>query len=145
MHNEKLLKSGSAKQPSPDINVTPLVDVVLVLLIIFMVIAPALNDGATVTLPIVSTPDPKPRDMNPIKVTIAGDGPTVLNDERIAATDLRTRVLKLHEQDPGRALLLLTDETMRYKRVRETFAMLQGIGFKGILLKVTEKKTPESS
>jgi biopolymer transport protein TolR len=145
MRSDTLLKSASSKQPNPDINVTPLVDVVLVLLIIFMVIAPALNDGATVQLPIVSTPDPKPKDMNPIKVTLAGDGTTVLNDQRIEAKDLRVQVEKLHEADPGRALMLLTDEKMHYKKVRETFAMLQGIGFKGILLKVTEKKTPGSS
>jgi len=140
-----LLKSGSAKQPSPDINVTPLVDVVLVLLIIFMVIAPALNDGATVELPIVSTPDPKPKDMNPIKVTIAGDGTIVVNDQRVEPKDLKAEVQKMHEADKERALMLLTDDKMPYKKVRETFAMLQGIGFKGLMLKVTEKKTPGST
>jgi biopolymer transport protein TolR len=140
-----LLKSASAKQPSPDINVTPLVDVVLVLLIIFMVIAPALNDGATVQLPLVSTPDPKPKDMNPIKVTIAGDGTIVVNDQRVEPKDLKGEVQKMHEADADRALMLLTDEKMPYKKVRETFAMLQGIGFKGLMLKVTEKKTPGST
>jgi len=119
--------------------------VVLVLLIIFMVIAPALNDGATVELPIVSTPDPKPKDMNPIKVTIAGDGTIVVNDQRVEPKDLKAEVQKMHEADKERALMLLTDDKMPYKKVRETFAMLQGIGFKGLMLKVTEKKTPGST
>jgi len=136
------LSSTSVKA---DINVTPLVDVVLVLLIIFMVIAPALNDGATVELPIVSTPDPKPKDMNPIKVTIAGDGTIVVNDQRVEPKDLKAEVQKMHEADKERALMLLTDDKMPYKKVRETFAMLQGIGFKGLMLKVTEKKTPGST
>jgi len=139
------VQSVKVENVRSDINVTPLVDVVLVLLIIFMVIAPALNDGATVELPIVSTPDPKPKDMNPIKVTIAGDGTIVVNDQRVEPKDLKAEVQKMHEADKERALMLLTDDKMPYKKVRETFAMLQGIGFKGLMLKVTEKKTPGST
>jgi biopolymer transport protein ExbD len=61
------LSSGSKRrgEATPDINITPLVDVVLVLLIIFMVVTPALNEGAQIELPKVLTPDPKTKYINP--------------------------------------------------------------------------------
>jgi biopolymer transport protein ExbD/biopolymer transport protein TolR len=135
-----LKSSAAGNQPLPDINVTPLVDVVLVLLIIFMVITPALVDGEQIELPAIVQADPKPRDLHPIEVTIAPNGIVVLEDEHIDPNSLRSKVEVLHSQDPKRALLLKSDGKMPYKRVRETFAMLQGIGFKGVALKVTEKK-----
>lgn len=134
--------SAAARRPEPEINVTPLVDVVLVLLIIFMVIAPALNEGEHVDLPAIFQPDAKPKDMNPIDVTIALNGTVVIDKERIEPSTLKARLVELHAKDPERALLLKTDAAAPYKRVRETFAMLQGIGFKGISLKVTERKKP---
>ena len=71
------LGGGNTKGASPEINITPLVDVVLVLLIIFMVVTPALNEGAQIELPNITTPDPKAKYMNPIEVTVAPDGTTV--------------------------------------------------------------------
>jgi len=59
---------SSRRQPEPEMNVTPLVDVVLVLLIIFMVIAPALAEGETLELPTIDQPDPKPKEIDPIDV-----------------------------------------------------------------------------
>lgn len=125
---------------TPEINITPLVDVVLVLLIIFMVIAPALNEGAQIELPKVMTPDPKSRDMSPIRVLVLNDGAALVNDKPIKQEDLASVLTKAHQDDPGRALLLKSDERTRYQRVRDTFKLIQDIGFKGVLLKVAEKK-----
>lgn len=134
--------SAAARRPEPEINVTPLVDVVLVLLIIFMVIAPAINEGEHVELPAIFQPDAKPKDMNPIDVTIALSGAVIVDKEKIEPTTLKARLTELHAKDPERALLLKTDAAAPYGKVRETFAMLQGIGLKGISLKVTERKKP---
>ena len=135
------LKSTAAgNQPAPDINVTPLVDVVLVLLIIFMVITPALVEGEQIELPTILQPDPKPRDMNPIELTIAPNDAVVLEDEHIRPASLKAKLEALHAQDPKRALLLKSDSNLPYKRIRETFALLQGMGFRGISLKVNERK-----
>ncbi|HMJ13266.1 MAG TPA: biopolymer transporter ExbD [Polyangiaceae bacterium] len=131
-----------SKQPEPDINVTPLVDVVLVLLIIFMVMVPALAEGEHIELPTILKPDAKPKDMNPIDVTLAPSGSVVVEEERIAPEKLKATLQVMHEKEPDRALLLKTDEAVPYRRVRETFAILQGIGFKGVSLKVIEKKKP---
>lgn len=135
------LGGGSKKLPEPEINVTPLVDVVLVLLIIFMVITPAINEGEHVELPKLLQADPKPKDMNPIDVTLALNGKVVLDKAPIEPNDLEGKLKELHKAEPDRHLILKTDERIEYKRVRTTFAMLQRIGFKGVSLKVLEKKT----
>jgi biopolymer transport protein TolR len=130
-----------SKGASPDINITPLVDVVLVLLIIFMVVTPALNEGAQIELPKVMSPDPKTKYVNPIEVTIAPDGTTVLEKETIQLKQLKPKLVALHAKEPERALMLKSDQGMKYGKMRDAFFDLQDIGFKGVLLKVTEKKT----
>jgi len=124
----------------PEINITPLVDVVLVLLIIFMVVAPAISEGAQIELPKVLTPDAKPKDMDPIEATIAEDGTIIVEDQRIALEELRPTLERLHAEKPERSLMLKADERSHYKKLRETFAMIQDIGFKGVLLKVVQKQ-----
>ena len=133
------LASGSKKQPEPEMNVTPLVDVVLVLLIIFMVIAPALNDGEHVELPKLLMAE-KEKDLNPIDVVIALNGKVLVDKETIDASQLKGRLKELHQADSERHLMLKADERMEYKKVRTIFAELQDIGFKGVSLKVMEKK-----
>jgi biopolymer transport protein ExbD/biopolymer transport protein TolR len=134
------LSSGSARQPEPDINITPLVDVVLVLLIIFMVIAPAIVQGEHVDLPAIDRPDPKPRDIDPIEVTMAANGALIVEDERIQPAQLWDRLQKFHAADPKRALMLKSDSSLPYAKVRETFALVQKIGFKGVSLQVIERR-----
>jgi biopolymer transport protein ExbD/biopolymer transport protein TolR len=133
------LSSAKSTQPEPEINVTPLVDVVLVLLIIFMVVAPALNDGEHIELPSILMPDPKPKDMNPIDLALATNGAILLDKERIQESQLKDKLVAMHELAPERALMMKTDTAVPYKRVRETFAMLQEIGFKGLSLKVAKR------
>lgn len=124
----------------PEINITPLVDVVLVLLIIFMVVAPALSEGAELELPKVFTPDAKPKDLDPIEATIAEDGTVLVEDERIQAAQLRATLERLHAERPERGLLLKADERSEYKKLRDTFGVIRAIGFKGVLLKVVQKQ-----
>jgi biopolymer transport protein TolR len=131
---------ANQQQPSPDINITPLVDVCLVLLIIFMVVAPALQEGAAVELPKVMAPDPKTKDVNAIDLTVALDGTTVLEKETIKQKDLLARLTALHGKEPDRQVLIKLDEKMGYKKVRDLCKQVQDIGFKGVLLKVAEKK-----
>jgi biopolymer transport protein TolR len=131
---------ANQQQPSPDINITPLVDVCLVLLIIFMVVAPALQEGAVVELPKVMAPDAKTKDINAIDLTVALDGTVVLEKEQIPAGQMLAKVKDLHAREPDRQILLKLDQKMRYKKVRDLFKQVQEIGFKGVLLKVAERK-----
>jgi len=125
---------------NPDINITPLVDVCLVLLIIFMVIAPALSEGALLELPRAVTADPKPKDAHPIELALGVDGSVVLEKAKIDPTTLKAKVGELHDADPKRALMLKMDHNAPYKKVRDMFALVQDVGFRGILLKVSDKK-----
>ena len=136
------LTATKSKGATPEINITPLVDVVLVLLIIFMVVTPALNEGAQIELPKVLTPDVKQRDMHPIEVTIAPDGTTVVDKQNIAPKDLKRTLLALHEKDATRALMLKSDQSMKWGKMRSALLDLQDIGWKGVLLKVVAKKVP---
>jgi biopolymer transport protein ExbD/biopolymer transport protein TolR len=126
--------------PKPDINVTPLVDIVLVLLIIFMVVTPAIAQGEAVQLPEVFRIDKLAKDADPIKLVVSANGSLLLNGKKIERENLEQRLRKIHEQEPNRTLLLNTDVKVRYSYVRETLALLQNIGFKGVSLKVQPKK-----
>ena len=128
--------SARRQHSTPEINITPLVDVVLVLLIIFMVVAPAISEGAAIELPKVLTPDEKQRDIDPIEVLIAEDGTIIVEDKRISMAELKPELIRLHAADEKRSLMLKSDERAKYQKMRETFALVQDIGFKGILLKV---------
>jgi len=132
--------SPSKVVSTPDINITPLVDVCLVLLIIFMVIAPALSEGAMLELPKAVTADPKPKDVNPIELAIGTDGTVILDKQKIQRVEIKPKVEAMHASEPKRALMLKMDHNAPYREVRELFAMIQGVGFKGILLKVSDKK-----
>jgi biopolymer transport protein TolR len=132
--------TGSKKQPEPTINVTPLVDVVLVLLIIFMVITPALAQGEHIELPAILNPDPKPKDLEPIDVTLAPHGRVLLEKKPIEPAALRAELERMHREKPERRLMLEADATLPYEQVRDLFATVQTIGFSGVSLKVTEKK-----
>ena len=73
------------KGPSPDMNVTPLVDVVLVLLIIFMVVTPQMEAGAMVDLPAVRNPDPQHKSMKPITVSVTAKAELWIEKDRMSA------------------------------------------------------------
>jgi biopolymer transport protein ExbD len=124
----------------PEINITPLVDVCLVLLIIFMVIAPALSEGALLELPKAVTADPKPKDANPLELAVGVDGSMILDKQRIEPSTLKAKLGEFHTAEPKRALLLKLDHMAPYQGVRSLFATAQEVGFRGVLLKVSDKK-----
>ncbi len=137
-----LSKAATANKAgaTPEINITPLVDVCLVLLIIFMVIAPALSEGALLELPKAVTADPKPKDAHPIELAIGVDGSVILEKQKVDPSQLKPKVIALHEAEPKRALMLKMDHNAPYKKVRDMFELVQTAGFHGILIKVSDKK-----
>ncbi|MGK3987593.1 ExbD/TolR family protein [Sorangium sp. So ce136] len=134
-------RSGRQQPPEPEINVTPLVDVVLVLLIIFMVIAPQMEHGERVELPAVFQPDPKSRSkLDPIYVTITGAGTVFLEKEAVAdLPSLGERLRAIRAAEPERRVVIKGDSSVKYGRVREAFALCQEVGFAGISLQVSQR------
>ena len=134
----------AAKHPLPEINVTPLVDVVLVLLIIFMVVTPAIANEDRVMLPAADHPDAKKADETPPwEVVLDREGRFLLDDRPIDAPALRAELQRRKAADPGHELLLLADGRLGYGQVRDAFVMLQTAGFRGVALKVMAREGGE--
>ena len=123
----------------PDMNVTPLVDVVLVLLIIFMVVAPRLDQDVPIDLPGMHNPDPETKSFDPVKITIVNKDEYYYEENRLDFESLIQRLNDLHTTDPSRRLLLRADSKVGYGAVRQLLARCQEIGFPGMSLLVGER------
>ena len=124
----------------PDINVTPLVDVVLVLLIIFMVIAPEMEHGQRVELPAITTPDEGKPKIPPVMVTISAQGTLFLEKEPILdVASLVERLQAAHAAEPDRKIVLKGDASLPYSKLRSLLADMQQSGLPGVAISVTQK------
>ena len=100
-----------------DINVTPLVDVMLVLLIIMMIVAPLLQKGVDVKLPTATNPVPKPETQDQTVVAVTADGRLHLNSREVAEGELAQRVTEVLETKKEKIVLIKADEDAAYGRV----------------------------
>ena len=120
----------------PDINVTPLVDVVLVLLIIFMVIIPNMQEGKTIEMIKVEAADKPDDGIEPLAVTIDRNEVYTLDDSDLPRQQVLDSLSGSFAQNPERRVLLRADATLPYKTVRDFFADVQQIGFVNVSLAV---------
>jgi biopolymer transport protein ExbD len=128
------MKLKAAPPPVADINVTPMVDVMLVVLIIFMVITPLLNNGDTVTLPKarnpIALPDAQKEDA--VKVSITRDGQVFLSPglQRVDPADLAPKVRDLLQNKTGteRTVFLRADGRAKYEKVEDVVDNLRSGG-----------------
>jgi len=123
----------------PTINVTPLVDVVLVLLIIFMVIAPQLEAGERVELPGIMHVDQKSK-IEAMTLTITASGRYLLEKDSIEESQLASVLAAQHDKSPDKRVVIKGDRGVKYGKMRDVFAVAQKIGFIGVALMVDEKK-----
>jgi biopolymer transport protein TolR len=109
------------------INVTPLVDVMLVLLVIFMVTAPILQQGVSVSLPKVKAAA-LPGEEVQLVVTVTQDGAVYLNDQRISAEELGPKLTAILKVQPDKQVFLRADQNVRYGEVMRVIAAIKGAG-----------------
>ncbi len=109
------------------INVTPLVDVMLVLLVIFMVTAPMIQQGVTVDLP-VATAGPLQSDDVALVVSVTKDGSLYLNDSRLDLATLTTRLVAINKEKPRTIVYLRADYTVSYGAVVSVITALKSAG-----------------
>lgn len=129
-------------KPMSEINVTPFVDVMLVLLIIFMVAAPLLTVGVPVELPETqATALPAPEE-EPLTVTLTADGSILIQTTETAAGQLVPKLRAIAEERSDRKVFLRADGSIPYARVAEVMGALNAGGFRDIGL-VTEQGGPE--
>jgi biopolymer transport protein TolR len=132
-----------------DINVTPLVDVMLVLLIIFMVVTPMLQRGKGVELPQVAQPEKQSDEGKDIIVSVeylkrgaAFDTNVYIGDNLVDFAGLRTRLQDELRKDPTKSIYLKGDKKLNYGAVRKVMEICHEAGFTQVKLATEETKTP---
>ncbi|MEM9709987.1 MAG: protein TolR [Pseudomonadota bacterium] len=128
-------------KPMSEINVTPFVDVMLVLLIIFMVAAPLLTVGVPVELPETEAQALPVDEEEPLTVTLTADGRVAIQDTEIEAEALIPRLRAISAERVSDRIFLRADGALAYARVAEVMGALNAGGFSNIGL-VTETGGP---
>ena len=119
--------------PLAEINVTPLVDVMLVLLIIFMVTAPLMTSGVSVDLPKTSS-QPLNTDSEPLTVSINAEGAIFLQNEPVDLTDLVAKLQAIGQNNPDRRIFVRGDKANTYGRIMEVMGTITEGGFTKVAL-----------
>jgi biopolymer transport protein TolR len=135
-------QSGDPYDHLADINVTPLVDVMLVLLIIFMVTAPMLHTGISVALPKTATTNLRSNPEDPIVLSISKDGLYYINETPVARGLLRDRLKAILRGRKDKAVLLKADRGLSYGTVIETLDLLNRMGIESLGL-MTDASGPQ--
>jgi biopolymer transport protein ExbD len=135
-------RGQSPSQPMAEINVTPLVDVMLVLLVIFIITAPLLAYALKLDLPDVKAPAVSAK-ADVIRIAIDADGNVYWNLDRVAEADLAARLASAAAQQPQPDVHLRADKATRYERVAAVMAAAQQAGLTKIGF-VTEPREPAS-
>src|SRR5215510_3836228 len=125
-----------------DINVTPLVDVMLVLLIIMMIVAPLLQQGVPVTLPLAANSSEKPETQDQTVVTIDRNKDVYLNAKPVPLGQLEARVKEVLEDKSDKIVIIKADEEAPYSAVMDTMDELRHAGIEDMgLITETRRKT----
>ena len=123
----------SKNEPMSEINVTPFVDVMLVLLIIFMVTAPLLTVGVQVDLP-ESAADSLPDDQEPLTLSINSKGEIYIQEHQVTYQKMIPKLLAIAKNRTDTRIFVRGDKTINYGRVLEIMGMLSGSGFTKVAL-----------
>ncbi|WP_316977756.1 protein TolR [Shumkonia mesophila] len=139
----KRLGGRRASRPMSDINVTPMVDVMLVLLVIFMVTAPLLTVGVQVDLPKTQASTLPGKD-EPLAVSIDSQGRIFLQETEIEIDNLAPRLVAITHNNSEARIFVRGDRAISYGRVMEVMGTINAAGFSKVAL-ITEQmpeKTP---
>jgi len=120
-------------RPLSEINVTPLVDVMLVLLIIFMVTAPLMTSGVSVDLPKTNA-QPLNSDSQPLTVSINAEGRIFLQDQDVDLPDLVARLQAIAQNDAERRIFVRGDKDLAYGRIMQVMGTITQGGFTKVAL-----------
>ena len=123
--------------PMSEINVTPFVDIMLVLLIIFMVAAPLLSVGIEVDLPNTKAKPLAIEKERPLTLTLDGDNNIFINEVKINLEELRFKLLAIKKERESDEIYLRASKEIEYQKVARILALVSNIGYSQISL-VTE-------
>ena len=130
---------GGRQDMKSDINVTPLVDVCLVLLIIFMVVTPMLQKGKPVMLPQTERPDKKPESDKELLISVQSDKTIFIDTKWYPDKDFAAKMKEIGERSANKDVLIKADQRLTYGDVKNVMRMVKDGGFERVGL-ITEKK-----
>ena len=133
------MQIGGGGGVKSDINVTPLVDVMLVLLIIMMIVAPLLQQGVAVRLPLANNSVEKPETQDQTVVTIAANKQVYVNAVQVQGGNLRRRIEEILETKTDKIVIIKADEDVEYSAVMDTMDELRASGIEDMGL-ITERR-----
>lgn len=125
-----------------DINVTPLVDVCLVLLIIFMVVTPMLQKGVPVNLPVTEDPEKTPDTEKQLQISVKADGSVYLGPNVVRKDQVETSLKEIYERTPDREIAVKGDRLVKYGDVLDVLKACREVGFNDVGLISQPKKSP---
>jgi len=135
------MQAGSANEDvKAEINVTPLVDVCLVLLIIFMVVTPMLQKGVSVLLPVTKNPDKKPDNPDQVIVSVKEDSTIYLEQDWVPKNQFVSTMKEMHDRSPGKEILIKGDTRLKYKDIKKVMDMINEAGFENVGLIANKEK-----
>jgi biopolymer transport protein TolR len=134
-------KRGARRTRLSEINVTPFVDVMLVLLIVFMVTAPLLTVGVPVELPRTEAKQLE-SEVEPLSITIRADGTIYLQETAIGAEELVARMRAISREGYDRRVFIRADATADYGLVADVMARLSSSGFRNLGLVTDTRDAP---
>lgn len=127
-------RGGSSYKPMADINVTPMVDVMLVLLIVFMVSAPLLSVGVPIDLPNSKAKPVQTEDNKPIEITVDQDGNLYLGETVVKEENLISVLTPMMEGQDDARIYIRADQSLNYGRVMSVLGLINGAGFSHVAL-----------
>ncbi|MBV8519843.1 MAG: biopolymer transporter ExbD [Acidobacteria bacterium] len=134
----KLSKAGL----NSDINVTPLVDVCLVLLIIFMVVTPMLQKGVPVNLPVTEDPEKTPDTEKQLQISVKADGSVYVGPNAVRKDQVQTTLQEIHDRTPDREIAVKGDRLVKYGDILDVLKSCREVGFNDVGLIAQPKKGP---
>jgi TolR protein len=128
-----------------DINVTPLVDVCLVLLIIFMVVTPMLQKGVPINLPVTEEPEKTPDTEKQLQISVKQDGSVYLGSNVVRKEQVQSQLEEIHSKTPDREIAVKGDKLVKYGEVLDVLKACREVGFNNVGLIAQPKKQGQGS
>jgi biopolymer transport protein TolR len=115
-----------------EINVTPLVDVCLVLLIIFMVVTPMLQKGVAVNLPVTTQPEKTPDTDKQLQISVKADGSVYLGSSVVRKEEVESSLKEIYQRTPDREIAVKGDKQAKYGAVLDVLKSCREVGFNDV-------------
>jgi biopolymer transport protein TolR len=125
-----------------EINVTPLVDVCLVLLIIFMVVTPMLQKGVPINLPVTEEPERTPDTEKQLQISVKGEGIVYLGPTAVRKEQVDSELKQIHDRTPDREIAVKGDKQVKYGAVLDVLKSCREVGFNNVGLIAQPKHAP---